>query len=431
MNRSYNLLSKFKHYANEDSLYKDLSIDEILEKEYRYRINLPSAVMIDFKIVPFSRTKQRRLTKNSTELFYVILQEHMYLLQEVINHSKDIIKFNEKLPSIAKYKIGISQMVTEIKNNNDIEGVKSTRKEIMEAYEAISTKKKVRFKSSVEQYVSVLSSNKPNIKNLEDIRKLYDDVVFEEIDKRDYPDGRLFRKSFVGISNSVTGEYVHMGSEDEIEIENDLVKLIDFMNSNFAPDIFKAIISHYIFEYIHPFYDGNGRLGRYLLSSYLSYKLDSFSALSISESIKLNKKKYERAFVEVSNPINKGEITNFITEMLKIIIDGQIAMKEILIEANNKMNLAYKYIKESNFEKIEEIVIFIMLQHYLFSLEKDAITNLEIFENVKGKYSRYSVDKALKTLEKSGNVYKVSRNPVAYKLVTDKLPIFDWLEQFK
>ncbi|MFL8888596.1 Fic family protein [Helcococcus kunzii] len=80
----------------------------------------------------------------------------------------------------------------------------------------------------------------------------------------------------------------------------DLTKLLSYMNEEDESDIIKAIVSHYIFEYIHLFYNGNGRLGRYLLSSYLAYKLDPFSALSISEAIKNNKNKYGDIFSEVT-----------------------------------------------------------------------------------------------------------------------------------
>ena len=46
--------------------------------------------------------------------------------------------------------------------------------------------------------------------------------------------------------------------------------LIQFMNIKDIPFLVKASIVHFFFEYIHPFYDGNGRFGRYLLSLYLA-----------------------------------------------------------------------------------------------------------------------------------------------------------------
>lgn len=198
------------------------------------------------------------------------------------------------------------------------------------------------------------------------------------------------------------------------------------MNEEDESDIIKAIVSHYIFEYIHLFYNGNGRLGRYLLSSYLAYKLDPFSALSISEAIKNNKNKYGDIFSQVTNPFNKGELTFFISEMMKLIIKGQNNSLILLEEAIHKMEVAHNLANSQGFDKLEYIVVFIMLQHLLVSSSNASITNIEIFENVKDpRYSRYIVDRVLRGLEEKDYVIKTSMNPIAYKLNNEKLPIFD------
>ena len=41
-----------------------------------------------------------------------------------------------------------------------------------------------------------------------------------------------------------------------------------------VPALFSAIAAHFMVEYTHPFYDGNGRLGRYLLVAHLGQTLD-------------------------------------------------------------------------------------------------------------------------------------------------------------
>lgn len=299
INKHY-LLSKFRYVAKDKERFKGLSHEEIIEYEYKNRIESSSAIIINFNIHPFSKTKQIRLLDEKYPLFFMLLPEHLAMIQEINNKSKQIAERLDLLPAAAKEKISFSHLVTEIKSSNDIEGVKSTRKELEDAINARNTSKDLRFKSTIKQYLRTLYSEKPYIYDLKEIWKLYDNIVLEEIEKENYPDGRLFRKNEVSISNLLYGEKVHVGDSNEEEITEDLTKLLSYMNEEDESYIIKAIVSHYIFEYIHPFYDGNGRLGRYLLSSYLAYKLDPFSALSISEAIKNNKNKYGDIFSEVT-----------------------------------------------------------------------------------------------------------------------------------
>lgn len=74
------------------------------------------------------------------------------------------------------------------------------------------------------------------------------------------PDGELFRTGLVFVSGG--NKYLHQGDVGEVAINDDLTKLIIFMNDPKCPSLVKAIITHYFFEYVHPFFDGNGRMER-------------------------------------------------------------------------------------------------------------------------------------------------------------------------
>ena len=88
--------------------------------------------------------------------------------------------------------------------------------------------------------------------------------------------------------------------------------------------------SHYLFECIHPFYDGNGRTGRCLLALYLDESLSIPTVLSLSRTIAENKNVYYAAFSSVENPLNHGEMTHFVYAMLELIRTAQSSMIERL-----------------------------------------------------------------------------------------------------
>lgn len=70
----------------------------------------------------------------------------------------------------------------------------------------------------------------------------------------------MFRLGPVVIENS-RGKILHQGVSSEPEIIDLLGKMIELGNREDVPSLYAASICHFLFEYIHPFYDGNGRTG--------------------------------------------------------------------------------------------------------------------------------------------------------------------------
>ncbi|MFZ2526987.1 MAG: Fic family protein [Rhodococcus sp. (in: high G+C Gram-positive bacteria)] len=54
----------------------------------------------------------------------------------------------------------------------------------------------------------------------------------------------------------------------------------------------RAVVAHFIFEYTHPFYDGNGRTGRYLLALDLRQVLAPYAGLALSATVADNKDRH-------------------------------------------------------------------------------------------------------------------------------------------
>lgn len=109
-----------------------------------------------------------------------------------------------------------------------------------------------------------------------------------ELNEADQPDGQLFRKN--GVEVTLGGiKVIHRGVEPESKIIEGLSSMLHLIADNDMPRLISAIASHYLFETVHPFYDGNGRTGRYLLALSLKDVLSDLTALSLSRAIAENK----------------------------------------------------------------------------------------------------------------------------------------------
>lgn len=403
-------------------MYKSLEIIsyenyEGYEEEYQRRINAPSVFKTNLSIHPFSKKKQAREIE-SYNLFYIPLADHMIQLEKIYYKSQRLILLAHQLPSLLMNNLVISQIFDEIQSTNEIEGVKSTRREINEAY-AFPEKNK-RFSGIVKMYESIFKNDFDKIESLSDYRAIYDKIFLDEIPESDKPDGKIFRKDLVFVSGG--NKYVHQGDINEDAINDDLTKLIIFMNSNQCPSLVKAIITHYFFEYVHPFYDGNGRMGRFLLSSYIARKTDLLTGLSLSEVINQNRKDYEESFSKVSHPKNRGEITLFIGKLLKLIEKGQENMLIKLDKLNSQVKILNKEINQLDLSEIEKNLLFVLAQNDLFDLNHHQLSNKDLLVILKDeKYARTRLDKAMKMLESKGYITKIKKSPTTYKLVVDFL----------
>ena len=150
-------------------------------------------------------------------------------------------------------------------------------------------------------------------------------------------DGKLFRKGSVDIESS-TGKILHRGVYPEEKIIESLTKALKILNDEKIPALIRIATFHYLFEYIHPFYDGNGRTARFIASYYLAEHLNYLTALRLSVIVKRNRKKYYDLFKDCDSEINCGDLTPFVTGFLKFVaetfddIEFQLSRKIIQLE---------------------------------------------------------------------------------------------------
>lgn len=334
------------------------------------------------------------------------------LLVKIYKTINKINLLRTHLPNIAINSYIIKSLKDEIALTNEIEGVRSTRKEIEDAIDSIKNDKNARFKGLVDKYFKLISNEIIPLNNCEDIRAIYDALVLPEIEKENLPDGILFRKEPVQVV-SATQKEKHRGIMPESKIIESLDLCLDFLKNDDIDSLIKISAFHYLFGYIHPFYDGNGRTSRFISSYLIKNELDVLLALKLSYTVKNNINKYYKAFDICNDRKNKGDITFFVVTFLELLSQASDDLYTKIADLNDQLNYYNNIINTLVNEKVlndkQAKCIFILCQNRLFD---DTYMNMNTLTELLEK-SDTTTRKILKSLE-SKNLLVKSRNKNQY-----------------
>ena len=130
------------------------------------------------------------------------------------------------------------------------------------------------------------------------------------------------------------------------EMEKSLTDLEKYIHEDsFIPNLIKIALIHYQFETIHPFLDGNGRMGRLLIILFLKERrLIEYPVLYLSYFFKKNRNMY---YELLNNVRIKGEFE----EWIKFFIEGICEISEDAISSIQKII----ELKKADIEKIRNI----------------------------------------------------------------------------
>ena len=124
----------------------------------------------------------------------------------------------------------------------------------------------------------------------------------------------VFRSRPVGVVDQA-GRVVHLGTLPQYVPES-VQKLLDWTRDSDMHMLIRSCVFHYELELIHPFADGNGRIGRLWHTLLLSRWAPIFAWLPVESIIHANQQGYYDA-INASN--DAGESTAFIEFMLSVI----------------------------------------------------------------------------------------------------------------
>lgn len=201
--------------------------------------------------------------------------------------------------------------------------------------------------------------------------------------------GRLRGKS-VGIVRG--SEITHVAPKSDL-LKPLLNDLFSYLKNDDEISLIKSCVFHYEMEFIHPFIDGNGRVGRLWRTLILKKSYPVFEYLPVESIIKERQEKYYEA---LAGSDNSGESTIFIEFMLEVILESLeelLSIQNISLTNIDRINLFKSIVNKTDFAR------------------KDYLKNFrEISSATASRDLQFAVERGI--LEKSG-----FKNSTKYKFI--------------
>ena len=192
-----------------------------------------------------------------------------------------------------------------------------------------------------------------------------------------------FREKSVGIYKGK--EVVHVAPPAH-QVSGLMAELMQWLQTTDLHPLMSSSIFHYEFEFIHPFFDGNGRMGRLWQTLILSHWKPLFNNVPLESVIKECQQDYYDALGQADN---SADSTAFIVFMLQAILNT--------IEQNAPVNI-------ENLKTPDAIIKLIK--------SNPQIKRKEMAERI-GKDIR-TTDRAIKTLQESDQLKRIGSDKTGH-----------------
>ncbi len=172
---------------------------------------------------------------------------------------------------------------------------------------------------------------------------------------------KILMKGILKTAGNFRGVNVGVGSRDGVShvappfgVVPDLMKdLFEWLKNSDEHILIKSCVFHYEFEFIHPFSDGNGRIGRLWQSVILYHWKKVFSAIPTESIIKDNQERYYEVLEEAGS---LGESTPFVEFMLEVILQSiKSSVKNSVKSSVNTEDKILDYLKQNPKTTIKEL----------------------------------------------------------------------------
>ncbi len=269
-------------------------------------------------------------------------------------------------------------VVKEANTSSRIEGTQTNMDEALLKEEDIAPQKRDDWKE-VQNYIRAMNTSIESLANFplsnRMLRNAHETLMTGVRGEHKLPGE--FRKSqnWIGGSGLSDAIYIPPHHEEVDELMSDLEK---FMYNGTIPHLIRVAIAHYQFETIHPFLDGNGRIGRLLITLYLvSNGLLKKPTLYLSDFFERNKNSYYDALMYVRTNNNMIHwIKFFLNAVIETSSKAQRTFDKILKlrnEINSKLitlgsraengDKLIKYLFQQPFVTVNEVSDYLEVTH--------------------------------------------------------------------
>lgn len=245
-------------------------------------------------------------------------------------------------------------------------------------------------KNALQAYELLLNLNPYEEKDLLKAHKL----MMADLVKRN---GK-YRKDGVGIFDG--NQVVHLAPPAD-RVPFLMSDLFEWLKNSDVHPLIKSCVFHYEFEFIHPFQDGNGRMGRLWQTVILKEWKSVFAWLPIETLIKENQVEYYNALNSSDSDANS---TNFTVFMLQTILR---TIKEI-IETEKKITLKITVKITANQKKILE------------AIKQNPFVTQEELSSIVG-IAKLNINKNMKKLQEQGIIERVGADKNGKWIVCDEV----------
>ena len=340
-----------------------------------------------------------------------------FLLAEANKELGGLNTYSELIPDIDIY---IRMHIrAEANKSNRIEGTNTTLEEDMMEKENIPLEKRNDVQE-VNNYIEamnygigrILQDDFPFTSRL--LREMHAILLQGVRGKHKTPGEFRHSQNSIGGSMPSNARYVPPSMADLDALIADLDK---FMNEVEAmPELIKIAMIHYQFETIHPFLDGNGRIGRLMVPLYLLSKQElQKPCFYISDYFERNRVEY---YDRLQNVRENGDMLGWIKFFLHASIETAKAAKmkfKNAVEQVNKYNL-YLINKKNNAASLQHILHVMYCQPVATSEQISKLTGLAV----------QTINKMVKILCADGILVEVTGNKRNRVFVLDDyLKVFD------